>query len=652
MSSAASGVQIFDSVVNERDQRLREVFIKLEETVSEKTLELDKVKATLANLQDDFLYNLKLLKDRDVELEKYDSLKETWKIETRNRQGMFDSCHHQILNISNNRDVEISELKIALSDKSAELENLRNLLEAQEGQHAEEVRKMRIDGETALQRAQEVGRQRVSDLELSCSTAQERLRTALQEVERLREFEGQCKDLRSQVAESKREFTNKLRDLENALAESRQDLENVSTSLEDQKLQISHEADLKIKAKESEIDALKRSIATKDSTIVLLEGSLGDIRTKRQEIAEELSKELDEKRLALADSQTEVAKLKQKLSTEQCTYDAERKKLEKETVKFRRRCESDFTKLQQKYKYEISRLMSELKRLIKLSSQLKDDLDAANTHIAELQSESSARSENEISLKQKLAEATAKVELEKRAIELSNGHKRETEALLRSFQEERRKFAAERKTEKASQTRSSSPPVQEPQLDWWKDKVFELEQQNAELRNVIRQMRQDMESMQALASSPNYPRDSHGRPFTPPAQPVRDAFAQDTMAVHDQLATLTTLLTKKQAIIESLLTSKAEGDVSAATTPNRVVIEKNYNAVVSENEELRVALSRVEIDNGTLRSKLREAVEDLAVSATERIKLADLSNSLRAELSHYLDSSGLKNAGTQSKKFI
>lgn len=76
----------------------------LEVTLAEKEKLINNERVRFRKLREDFEYNLKLLEERDVELERYDSL------------------FSQLKNIESARKAEVSDLKIKLDDFKVKLE--------------------------------------------------------------------------------------------------------------------------------------------------------------------------------------------------------------------------------------------------------------------------------------------------------------------------------------------------------------------------------------------------------------------------------------------------------------------------------------------------------------------------------------------------
>ena len=78
MSTANTSSNPLDSVVLQKEKEWREAFhlrVKaLEETVVQKDKELKQEKLRFRKLKEDFEYNLKLIIERDAELEKYDAV--------------------------------------------------------------------------------------------------------------------------------------------------------------------------------------------------------------------------------------------------------------------------------------------------------------------------------------------------------------------------------------------------------------------------------------------------------------------------------------------------------------------------------------------------------------------------------------------------
>jgi predicted NAD/FAD-binding protein len=77
---------IVEALLHDRDQKLRDIYAGLELAIVQKTQENDETKQRLQALKEDFLFNLKLLEERDTELERFESISEAL------RKEVFDRC--------------------------------------------------------------------------------------------------------------------------------------------------------------------------------------------------------------------------------------------------------------------------------------------------------------------------------------------------------------------------------------------------------------------------------------------------------------------------------------------------------------------------------------------------------------------------------
>ncbi|KAI8921417.1 hypothetical protein DFJ77DRAFT_437456 [Powellomyces hirtus] len=160
--SVGGGVQ---ELLTYREKELRDIYAALEQRVGEKEVQCRSLEDRLNALQDDFVYNLALLEERDKELESYDTLTE----------GLTTDIH--------DREAKISELKWLLTEKSTELANFKMLLYTQEQQHHDTIRKCHKDKGVELQHLEDVLAARGEEFELVKSELQLQIQSAQQELE-------------------------------------------------------------------------------------------------------------------------------------------------------------------------------------------------------------------------------------------------------------------------------------------------------------------------------------------------------------------------------------------------------------------------------------------------------------------------------------
>ncbi|TPX59516.1 hypothetical protein PhCBS80983_g02380 [Powellomyces hirtus] len=159
---SVGGVQ---ELLTYREKELRDIYAALEQRVGEKEVQCRSLEDRLNALQDDFIYNLALLEERDKELENYDTLTE----------GLTTDIH--------DREAKISELKWLLTEKSTELANFKMLLYTQEQQHHDTIRKCHKDKGVELQHLEDVLAARGEEFELVKSELQLQIQSAQQEME-------------------------------------------------------------------------------------------------------------------------------------------------------------------------------------------------------------------------------------------------------------------------------------------------------------------------------------------------------------------------------------------------------------------------------------------------------------------------------------
>ena len=103
----------------------------LEGLLSDKDREVTEQKSRVTKLKEDFQYNLRLLEERDAELERYDS-----------------SFNH-LKALVRDRDIEISELKIASAELQHAVKQERDRAGESESYYQQKLAQMREEGEAS-----------------------------------------------------------------------------------------------------------------------------------------------------------------------------------------------------------------------------------------------------------------------------------------------------------------------------------------------------------------------------------------------------------------------------------------------------------------------------------------------------------------------
>jgi uncharacterized protein YdcH (DUF465 family) len=121
---------------------------------------------------------------------------------------------------------------------------------------------------------------------------------------------------------------------------------------------------------------------------------------------------------------------------------------------------------------------------------------------------------------------------------------------------------------------------------------------------------------------------------------LRDMYMRDSLAVHQQLQAMNEILQRKQATIDSLMATQDKQQLSPG--------QDSKNA--KDMEELQNRIRTLSDENNMLRERLRDTISDLSMAASEKARLLDISNGLRATIRRYEESSQPRvSKGTQSR---
>ncbi|KAI8846178.1 hypothetical protein BC829DRAFT_271903 [Chytridium lagenaria] len=221
-------VVTLEAVFQDRDEKLRGLFASLEATIKEKDGFIQEASACWKALKEDFTYNLKLLEERDVELERYDVLVESTKTELNQKESI------------------ISELRILLSDRANEINSLTLLIQSQDKQHHDTCRRMRLEKENAVQEIQQAHsakefewEQKLAKLELQNKSLQSDLNSVSESEKKLKteiwELNDQKKNSNSRVNELEAQVGMLMTDLKKTISsneEQKQSLLNRLSEME------------------------------------------------------------------------------------------------------------------------------------------------------------------------------------------------------------------------------------------------------------------------------------------------------------------------------------------------------------------------------------------------------------------------------------
>ncbi|KAJ3042017.1 Coiled-coil domain-containing protein 57 [Rhizophlyctis rosea] len=306
------------NLLSRKEKELRDIYGTLEQTLKEKEQECQELRSRFKSLQDDFVYNLGLLEERDKELERYDVTSEELRSDVHEREA------------------RVNELRTLLNEKSYELSQIKTLLQTQEQQHNEALRRMRKEQEQMAQQHEDALQARAEQFEQFRMDLQLELRAAQQQQELQREaFTAEIEKLKKQhemdLQLYKQKITQDLLDNEHRIASAFAELNAVKFGKEasetayQQQLEINRNLEKKLKDYQWERADSEKAAAAK---VVELEDIVQQL--KAQNVSQTLA--FEEERTELLSS---IAAKEQAFQKDRETYRArmEQQQVEINTVK-------------------------------------------------------------------------------------------------------------------------------------------------------------------------------------------------------------------------------------------------------------------------------------------------------------------------------
>eukprot|EP00762_Andalucia_godoyi_P005045 ANDGO_01431.mRNA.1 hypothetical protein PPTG_11060 len=359
----------FRALLQTKDAKIHE----LENALQSKDGELAESRRKFKKLREDFEYNYTLLRDRDAELERYDS--------------MFDVYKRTI----KDRDAEVSELKIRLSDAEArfrkQLESRDAVLEESHRRHTLEMQE-RFD--------QELKRQKLSleaQTENQLAELQARLQTShLREISELQSKleASRNHDVTELANHHHAKHSRELADLRDQLSRDHQaEMDKARLSIEQHHRQECRELQMKLEAQcaqqLSDLRAQHRTDLSRalSESQALAEGRFSKEKSEleasflrkfeelREELLESNSRQLSEMRARLESSHgLDIADVQMKFESMR----------NKELSEFR-------TKIELAHAKELSEMRGKLEIEVQKSARLQHDIQNAERVERELRSE-------------------------------------------------------------------------------------------------------------------------------------------------------------------------------------------------------------------------------------------------------------------------
>ncbi len=252
----------------------------LEKSLKEKCLEFTEEKSKNSRLKEDFKYNLKLLEERDADLDKYE------KTIASTRKQMSDK-NSEISELK----IKIDELKKSKETEKSELDEVKKYYIGRLSQKQQEIDKYKVqkDAEINIER-QEIEKYKrtlkreIQDLQIDLETQRNELKTEFDNVMRKREHEWRlqmeevnnqdlAKDLQIKMLSNE---LNIIKEAASGLKTSNEDTSTTMKSLEK-----------KLKEKEWE---LKDTIALKDAKISEIEAKIAQFQGNANKANEDLNR--------------------------------------------------------------------------------------------------------------------------------------------------------------------------------------------------------------------------------------------------------------------------------------------------------------------------------------------------------------------------
>ncbi|KAJ3203117.1 hypothetical protein HDU82_006827 [Entophlyctis luteolus] len=281
----------------------------------------DDAASKLKTLTEDFLFNLKVIEDRDRELDqclaRIDALKRTL----------------------SERDASISDLQASLATKQSDLDSSRSFYAAQEHHHADALRKLRRDHETALQEMISVTvkkEKELADLQESCEMKMVSMTEELSELRlmtfsvllltsKIRDVDKRLRDLKWEYADHQKQTSSAITTLKHELSKTTSQLEALQSSYEAEKQLkeaefLSKETSYRtnIEQAHTEIENLSKQVIQLEMTVKNQTAEIKKIRIESQELIEDRDEIIEKLRKCAEKDAEAIGKLKQSHELKVC----------------------------------------------------------------------------------------------------------------------------------------------------------------------------------------------------------------------------------------------------------------------------------------------------------------------------------------------
>lgn len=247
------------NLAEQKEKEWREIQEKridvLEKTLKQKCQELNEEKCKISRLKEDFKYNLKLLEERDVDLEKYEQTLLTTRKQLSDKNAEVSDLKIKIDELKVTKDKEkgaVDECKKyylnRLNQKQNEVDKYKGLKDAEINQERAEIENYKRTLKRELQ-----------DLQIDLETQRYEMKTEFDEILRKREHEWRLQTEEVSTRELAKELQIKM--LTNELSQLKERTSSLKTCTDDAESSLKS-VERKLKEKEWE---LRDSIVLKDA---------------------------------------------------------------------------------------------------------------------------------------------------------------------------------------------------------------------------------------------------------------------------------------------------------------------------------------------------------------------------------------------------
>ncbi|KAJ3097770.1 hypothetical protein HDU97_004550 [Phlyctochytrium planicorne] len=275
--------------------KFRAIFSSLEATVKEKDIFIQEATACWKNLKEDFTYNLKLLDERDKELERYDELFEAIKTEL-SQNETEKRLKSDIWELTDGKKVLSNQLlEVEAKVQTLESEMKRNLLVA------EEERTLMLNQLRESSLSHEKERQHFAGI---IERLQKELEIAHAELKAGRDLHTEDVLALDQLVRGKEQEIAELKDLvsshENTFKQmsenQKREIHQITDELKQKSEAYREELAKMMKLHNTTIAQLKEDVKVRDAGIQEMESKLGKQRIESVELKDELLKRIESER--------------------------------------------------------------------------------------------------------------------------------------------------------------------------------------------------------------------------------------------------------------------------------------------------------------------------------------------------------------------